>query len=355
MCSRRCLPGESLLVDPGVSCDALLVVSFGGPEGPADVMPFLENVTRGRGVPRQRLLEVAKNYESFGGVSPINAHNRALIAAVEAELERVGPPIPVYFGNRNWHPFLEDAVHEMAADGVGCALAFATSAYSSYSGCRQYLEDIAAARAVVGVSAPRIDKLRAFWNHPGFIEPLVDHVTAALATVPAGARASVRLVFTAHSLPVSMARQSDYEMQLRDACELVVARLADPPPWELAFQSRSGPAAVPWLGPDILDRLSQLAVDGVRHVVNLPIGFVTDHMEVVYDLDTRARQHAEQLGVGFTRVATVGTDPRFVSMIRELIVERTVPGTQRRALGTLGPRPDTCAADCCPAPRRSPG
>ncbi len=332
--------------------DAIIVVSFGGPEGPDDVMPFLENVTRGRGIPRARLAEVAENYQRFGGVSPINGLNRQLIAALERELRDYGPQLPVYFGNRNWHPFLEATVREMAADGIGAALAFVTSAYSSYSSCRQYLDDIAAARAAVGSSAPAIDKLRAFWNHPGFIAPMVDRLAQAIAAIPVADREASRIVYTAHSVPLSMAQTSDYELQLRDACRLVDERLPEPLASELAYQSRSGPPSVPWLEPDILDRLEQLAAQGVRHVVNLPIGFVCDHMEVVFDLDTQAAEKARDLGIGFTRVATAGSDPRFVSMVRELITERIHPGSERRALGPLGPRPDLCAADCCPPPRR---
>ena len=331
---------------------AILFVSFGGPERPQDVMPFLENVTRGRGVPRERLLEVAKNYELFGGVSPINGQNRALIAALEEELAAKGPHLPVYFGNRNWNPYLGDAIAQMRDDGITRALAFVTSAYSSYSGCRQYRENIEAARAEVGDGAPQIDKIRAFWNHPGFVEPMADAMNRAMAAIPAERLPTTRIVFTAHSLPLSMARSSDYELQLRDACSLVASGLEHQVDWELAYQSRSGPPSVPWLEPDILDVLERLSGEGVSDVVNLPIGFICDHMEVKYDLDTQAYQHATVLGLSFHRVPTVGTDPRFVSMIRELIVERMEPGTNRRALGALGPRSDECAADCCPAPRR---
>ncbi len=332
--------------------DAVIVISFGGPEGPDDVMPFLENVTRGRGVPRDRLLEVAQNYEMFGGVSPINRQNRDLIASLEKLLSERGPQLPVYFGNRNWHPYLEDTVRQMADDGVRRAIGFATSAYSSYSGCRQYRENMAKARAAVGDDAPRIDKLRAFWNHPGFIEPMVEAVDVAIAEIPPERRNAARLVYSAHSLPMSMARTSDYQLQLRDACGLVAERLAAPLPWDLVYQSRSGPPAVPWLEPDICDHLTALAEDGVRDVVNLPIGFISDHMEVVYDLDTQARERAEELGIEFKRVPTVGNHPRFVEMLHELILERVDPEHERRFLGELGPRPDVCAEDCCPPPQR---
>lgn len=337
------------VIDADSSYDALIVVSFGGPEGPEEVMPFLENVTRGRNVPAERLRQVAKNYDLVGGISPINAHNRRLIAELEAVLETRGPRLPIYFGNRNWAPYLTDAVRQMAGDGVRRALAFVTSAYSSYSGCRQYLEDIARARAEVGPAAPQIDKLRAFWNHPGFIEPQAGAVDAALAELPEDRRRAARLVFTAHSLPAAMARSCDYEAQLRDACGLVSRHLRQPIAWDLAFQSRSGPPSQPWLEPDILDHLTALAVQGVRDVVNLPIGFTCDHMEVVYDLDVQARQRAAELGVGYIRVPTVGTHLRFIEMIRELILERTDRGAPRLALGNLGARADVCAPDCCPS------
>ncbi len=340
------------MTDPDIKYDAVVVVSFGGPERAEEVMPFLENVTRGRDVPRERLLEVAKNYELFGGVSPINAQNHALVAALTAVLRQQGPDLPVYFGNRNWAPLLEDTVRQMADDGVECALAFVTSAYSSYSGCRQYLENIESARAAVGARAPVIDKLRAFWNHPGFIVPMAEAVDAALAAIPEDRRTDARLVYTAHSLPLGLARSSDYELQLRDACGLVGLRLSQAISWDLVFQSRSGPPSQPWLEPDILDHLTALAEQGVRDVVNLPIGFISDHMEVVFDLDTQAKQRAAELGIEYTRVATVGTHPHFVQMIRELIRERVDSLSAVRSLGNLGPRPMPCAPECCPPPHR---
>ncbi len=335
-----------------VDYDAIIVVSFGGPEGPDDVMPFLENVTRGRDVPRDRLLEVAENYALFGGVSPINQQNRDLIAALKVELREHGPDLPIYFGNRNWNPYLADTIAEMARDGIQRALAFVTSAYSSYSGCRQYRDNIDKARAEVGATAPVIEKLRAFWNHPGFVEPMAAGVNAAIAAIPRERRSTTRIVYTAHSLPVGSARSCDYELQLRDACGLVSERLTDSIEWELAYQSRSGPPAVPWLEPDILAVLDRLAEQGRTDVINLPVGFICDHMEVKFDLDTQAAQRADQLGLNFSRVPTVGTDPRFVAMIRELILERIEPATERRALGSLAARSDVCAVDCCPAPRR---
>lgn len=332
--------------------DALLLVSFGGPEGPGEVMPFLEHVTRGRAVPRERLLEVAAHYEHFGGVSPINAQNRALLAALRAELGAHGPALPCYWGNRNWKPFLAETLAEMARDGARRALAFVTSAFASYSSCRQYLEDIARARAAVGADAPAVDKLRLFWNHPGFIEPMVERVEAALAGLPDSSRPSAHLAFTAHSVPRVMAAGSAYEAQLVAACGLVAARLAARHPWRLVYQSRSGPPSVPWLEPDIGAHLSALRAAGVTDVVVIPIGFVSDHLEVKWDLDVEAAARARDLGLRLVRAGTVGTHPRFVAMIRELVLERTA-GAPRRALGPEGPAPDDCPADCCPPPGRA--
>ncbi|WP_328710602.1 ferrochelatase [Microbispora hainanensis] len=314
--------------------DALLVVSFGGPEKPDDVMPFLENVVRGRGVPRERLLEVEAHYQGFGGVSPINQQCRDLIAALDVDL-------PVYWGNRNWHPFLEDTVRQMKEDGVRKAAAFVTAAYSSYSSCRQYLDDIARARAAVS-GAPEIVKLRHYYDHPGFIAAMADHTRQALDRLPAGVREQARLVFTAHSIPVSMARTAGptggaYEAQLRRAAELVTAQVDEGRSWDLVWQSRSGPPQVPWLEPDVCDHLEALHAEGVPSAVLVPIGFVSDHMEVVYDLDVEAAATAEKLGMALTRASTAGTHPRFVSMVSELLAE---------------PEPAPCAATCCPAPVR---
>jgi ferrochelatase len=339
------------MVPPGSApFDGFLLVSFGGPEGPDEVLPFLENVTRGRGIPRARLLEVAEHYHHFGGISPINAQNRRLLEAIRTELAAHGPALPVYWGNRNWHPLLEDTVRRMAAYGIRRALAFVTSGFGSYSACRQYREDIERAIAAVGPGAPRIDKLRLFYNHPGFVDAVVDHTRAALAGLPAGGRAA-HLAFTAHSIPRSMAETSDYEAQLLDAAALVVERLGDDRAWRLVYQSRSGPPAVPWLGPDIGDHLEQLHRDGVTDVVVVPIGFVSDHMEVRYDLDTEAAARATALGLRLVRAATAGTHPAFVRMVRELVLERTA-GAPPRALGRRGPAPDVCAPGCCPAPPR---
>jgi ferrochelatase len=333
--------------------DAFLLVSFGGPEGPDDVMPFLRNVTRGRGVPDERLAEVAEHYRHFGGVSPINAQCRALLAALQIEFATAGVTLPIYWGNRNWDPYLEHTVRNMRDAGVARAIAFVTSPYGSYSSCRQYLDDIEWARTQVGAGAPVIDKIRHYHDHPGHIEPHVDAVRAALATLPAGRRGSTRLVFTAHSIPVSMAGSAGptggrYEAQLREVAALVAAAAAPDLPWDLVWQSRSGPPQVPWLVPDVSDHLGTLAAAGTTGVVVSPIGFISDHLEVVWDLDTEAAATAKRLGLDFARAATPGTDPRFVAMIRELVVERTTPGSPRRALGTV-PTWDACPMGCCQA------
>jgi ferrochelatase len=332
-------------MDPPVY-DALLIVSFGGPEGPDEVMPFLENVLRGRNVPRERMAAVAEHYRQFGGVSPINAQNRALIAALAQELETHGPRLPIYFGNRNWKPMLSDTLRQMAADGIHHAAAFFTSAYSSYSGCRQYRENIAVAQAEVGPGAPQVDKLRAFFNHPGFIEPMIERVAAALDRIPAARRDVAGLVFTAHSIPLAMARCCQYEEQLREASRLVAAG-AGRREWDLAYQSRSGPPSQPWLEPDIGQWLERAHGAAVRDVVVAPIGFISDHLEVVFDLDVEARRRCKALGLNMERAATVGAHPRFVRMIRELLVERMTPGARRPALGNLPPSHDACRDDCC--------
>lgn len=339
---------------PNNNYDAVLFVSFGGPEGPADVIPFLENVLRGRNVPRERLLEVAEHYEHFGGVSPLNAQNRALISALKSELRQHGPDLPIYLGNRNWHPFLADTLRQMRDEGVRSALGFFTSAFSSYSGCRQYLENIAAAQAAVGNDAPRVDKLRAYFNHPGFLQPVIERTAAAFdkITVSDNRRANARLIFTAHSIPKSMADSCLYEVQLRDASQVVAAGVQKPQ-WQLVFQSRSGLPSQPWLEPDINDYFRTLASENVRDVVIVPIGFISDHIEVLYDLDFEAKYTASELGINMVRAETVGVHPRFVQMIRELIVERTSGTSERPALGKLGPSHDTCALDCCPSGRPS--
>ena len=333
--------------------DALLVVSFGGPEGPDDVVPFLENVTRGRGIPRERLAEVGAHYLEFGGISPINAQCRALIDALRVELTAAGRQLPVYWGNRNWHPMLADTIRTMRDDGVQHALAFVTSAWSSYSACHQYLDDIALARSSVGDGAPQVDKIRQFFDHPGFVEPMAANLRDALRRVGVGVgAAAARVIFTAHSIPSSMASSCDYVAQLGEAARLIAAA-ARVDEYDLAYQSRSGPPSVPWLEPDIGDHIDELADAGIGTVIVAPLGFISDHMEVVYDLDTQAAARAAARGMRFERVATVGTDARFVAMIRELIDERLDPALPRRALGALGVRPDSCPFDCCPAPSRS--
>jgi ferrochelatase len=327
--------------------DALVVVSFGGPERPDDVVPFLQNVLRGKHVPRARMLEVAEHYYELGGVSPINAQNRALITALVHELNTHGPHIAVYWGNRNWHPLLADTVRQMAEDGVRRALAFVTSAYSSYSSCRQYLEDIELAREQVGASAPQIDKLRAFYNHPGFVEPIVEHVQAAIRELPEQRRQGAEVLMTAHSIPVAMSQTCDYVRQLQEVGRLVADGVGARR-WRLVYQSRSGPPSQPWLEPDICDVLRELGeAKRGTDVVVVPIGFVSDHMEVVYDLDTEARDVCERVGLNMVRARTVGTHPRFVRMIRELIEERFSDNPIRLAVGTYGPSHDRCPADCC--------
>lgn len=333
----------------GPNYDAVLILSFGGPEKRDDVIPFLENVLRGRNVPRERMLEVAEHYYHFGGKSPINDQNRELIAGLTAELQGHGPRLPVYWGNRNWHPFLADTLREMQRDGVKRALAFVTSVFSSYSGCRQYLEDIERARAEVGADAPEVNKLRTFFNHPLFIEAVSDRVRAALNQIPAGRRAEV--LFTAHSVPVGMAEASEYVQQLNESCRLVSESLGLPG-WRLVYQSRSGPPGQPWLEPDIGEVLR--AMEQGRDVVIVPIGFISDHMEVLYDLDTEARAISEERGLRMVRAGTVSVHPKFLEMIRELIRER-MGECEARAVGLYGPHRDTCRADCCPAPARRAG
>jgi len=331
--------------------DAILIVSFGGPESREDVIPFLENVLRGRNVPRERMLAVAEHYYHFGGKSPINQQTRELIAALESELAQHGPKLPVYWGNRNWHPMLADTVRQMKQDGIRQALALVTSAYSSYSGCRQYREDIAHAQNEAGPGAPEINKLRAFFNHPGFIEATAERLQDALAEVPANARKDVQIVYTAHSIPASMANTCDYVCQLEEVRRLVSERLGITND-VLVYQSRSGAPGQPWLEPDILDYLREAKARNLASAVVLaPISFISDHMEVLYDLDIEAHQLCHSLDLPMARAKTVGVHPKFIAMIRELVLEQTA-GTERRALGSLGPRPDVCTEDCCPAPQR---
>jgi len=303
--------------------DALLIVSFGGPEKREDVIPFLENVLRGRNVPRERLLEVAEHYYHFDGRSPINDQNRALIEALHPVVN-----MPIYWGNRNWHPMLADTIRRMKSDGIRRAVAFVTSAFGSYSGCRQYIEDIQRARAAVGEGAPEISKIKPFSAHPKFLEAMTDRVRTAMAQLPQG-----RLLFTAHSVPVSMAASSPYVGELERACA-AVAHCAGKDEWKLVYQSRSGPPGQPWLEPDIGAYLREIRSD----VVIVPIGFLSDHMEVLYDLDTEARAICEELGVKMVRAGTVGTHPSMIQMIAEMVQQDHAE----------------CSETCCAAPRRPP-
>ncbi|OEV08250.1 ferrochelatase [Streptomyces nanshensis] len=349
--------------------DALLLLSFGGPEGPDDVVPFLENVTRGRGIPRERLAEVGEHYFLFGGVSPINAQCRVLLDALRKDLAEQGIDLPVYWGNRNWAPYLTDTLREMARDGRRRVLTFATSAYASYSGCRQYRENLAESLAALeaeGLRPPRVDKLRHFFNHPGFVGPMADGVLTALETLPADVREGAHLAFTTHSIPTAAAGTSGppaahgdggaYVAQHLDVARLVAAEVAERTgtgrPWRLVYQSRSGPPQVPWLEPDVCDHLETLHAEGAPAAVMVPVGFVSDHMEVLYDLDTEATAKAAELGLPVARSATVGADPRFTAAVRELVLERaaTERGARpaRCALGTLGPSHDVCPVGCCP-------
>ncbi|MFJ1706204.1 ferrochelatase [Kitasatospora sp. NPDC088346] len=356
--------------------DALLLLSFGGPEGPEDVVPFLENVTRGRGIPKERLAEVGKHYFLFGGVSPINEQNRDLLAALRKDFAEHGLDLPVYWGNRNWAPYLVDTLRELAADGHRRVLTLATSAYAGYSGCRQYRENLADALAQLaaeGLPELRVDKLRHFYNHPGFVDPMVDAVLAALAELPAAVRDRARLAFTTHSIPDTMAESSGapddpargrpggaYVAQHLEVARLVADAVAGATgvagrPWELVFQSRSGAPHTPWLEPDICDHLEAQHADGAAAVVMVPIGFVSDHMEVRYDLDTEATARAAELGLPVARAATVGADPRFTAAVRDLVLERAAvergARVERCALGALGASHDVCAVACCPNPR----
>ncbi len=327
--------------------DALLLLSFGGPDGPDDVMPFLGNVVRGRPVPPERLEQVASQYMLLGGRSPINEHNRALQKALEAEFAGHGRPRPLYWGNRNWTPYLADTVARMRDDGVGRAAVFVTSAYSSYSSCRQYLEDIERARQTVGPGAPELVKLRPYFNHPGFVGPLAEGLKDALER----SRAGSPVLMSAHSIPQSMAATCGYERELQETASLVAAAAGlDGDQWRLVYQSRSGPPTQPWLGPDVLEAINGLP-GGPEEVIVAPIGFVSDHMEVVYDLDTQATEAAARRGVRLVRSPTPMTHPRFVHMVCELIDEMEAPDqAPPLALGGMGPAPCPCRAGCCPPP-----
>ena len=350
--------------------DALLWLSFGGPEGPDDVLPFLENVTRGRGVPPERLAEVAEHYQHFGGVSPINRLNREAIAAVEAELARQNVALPVFFGNRNWHPMAEDTLAAMTAKGIRRALVFSTSAYGGYSACRQYDEDIERARAAVGAPAPELTKLRQFFDHPLFVAAFADSVRRAFAELGDGAGA--RLVFVAHSVPESADLAAGppaeggrrYSRQIAEAARLVAAEVGieaggdagEHGAYDVVWQSRSGPPSMPWLEPDIVDHLDALHARGVGSVVVCPIGFVADHLEVIWDLDNEARERAEELGMGFARAATPNADPRFAELVVELVREHTDAGAARKLsdfpAGGCTVNGAPCAIACCEPAKR---
>jgi len=332
------------------SYDAFLLVSFGGPEKRDDVIPFLRNVTAGRNIPLERLEQVAEHYYHFGGVSPINQQCRDLIAAVEKDFAARGVALPVYWGNRNWDPYLSDTVRQMAADGVRRAVAFVTSGYSSFSSCRQYLGDLDTARNGAGPDAPQIDKIRQYFNHPGYIASFAAAAERAAASLPGGADAA-ELIFTAHSIPLSMAAAAGpsggaYQAQLAETARLVADQVGYRRPWHLAYSSRSGPPSQPWLEPDINDLLRQLAASGSRAALVVPIGFTSDHLEVKFDLDVEAAQTAAEEGIAFARAGTPGTDPRFVSMITDLVCER-LDGTTPQVLGSMGAGPDACPAGCC--------
>ncbi|MCV2392904.1 ferrochelatase [Actinotalea sp. M2MS4P-6] len=362
---------------PRTRYDAVLLVSFGGPEGQDDVLPFLRNVTRGRGIPDERLEEVAHHYRHFGGVSPINDQNRALQAALTAELDRRGLGLPVLWGNRNWDPYLTDALREAHAAGHRRLLAVVTSAYSSYSSCRQYREDLAAALEATGLADElEVDKVRQYFDHPGFVSPFVSGTREALRRVldelgPDATPADVHVLFATHSIPTSTALASGppgadlgpdgaYGAQHRAVAEVVMASLGSgddgfESPWSLVFQSRSGDPRTPWLEPDINDAITELAGQGTKGVVIVPLGFVSDHMEVLWDLDEEATETAREAGLAVARVPTPGVDPAFVAGLVDLVSERhTSDGdaaVPRPALTSLGPWYDVCRAGCCANPR----
>ncbi len=366
-------------VEVPVTYDAILLASFGGPEGQDDVIPFLRNVTRGRGIPEERLEEVAHHYRAFGGVSPINEQNRQLKAALEAELARRGIDLPVLWGNRNWAPFLSDALVEANDRGLTTLLAVGTSAYSSYSGCRQYREDYAIALDETGLGGViQIDKVRQFFDHPGFVEPFIEGVRQGLADVAAQGipLEQTHVLFSTHSIPTADAERSGpagnaYPTQHLAVAAVVIAAVtpfsglggedvqyvhADPAilkteevSWDLVYQSRSGPPTQPWLEPDVNDRIVQLAAAGIKAVVIVPLGFISDHMEVKWDLDTEAIATAKEHGIFAVRVPTPGVHPAFVSGLVDLVLERRdgIPTAERPALTELGPWYDVCRPGCC--------
>jgi len=328
--------------------DAFLLVSFGGPEGMDDVIPFLENVLRGKNVPRERMLAVSKHYQLFNGISPINEQNRKLIAALKPIIEEDGAKLPIYWGNRNWHPLLTDTVKQMAADGIKRAVAFATAGYSSYSSCRQYIENIENARALVGATAPQIDKIGPFYNHSGFIAANADELLIAAHGIPSERRKGAKIIFTAHSIPLSMADKCLYATQLLQVCHLIMASAQLSNPWQMAYQSRSGPSSQPWLEPDINHAIEEAAKNGIKDIIIAPIGFVSDHMEVLYDLDTQAKQLCQELSIGYNRAKTAGSHPKFISMIKELVDEKIQESqaVDSKLCSDLSEK--LCFSNCCP-------
>jgi len=353
--------------------DAILLTSFGGPEGPEEVMPYLERVTAGRGVPRERLVEVSHHYLALGGVSPINAQNRALLAEMKKHFPQRGIDIPVYWGNRNSEPYFADVIKEMYDNGHRKVLAWVTSAYSSYSGCRQYRENLHKALTdndLLGKMT--IDKVRHYFDHPGFLEPVITDLAQAVSTISAKGVVTddIEIMFATHSIPDAMGETSGpparrdefakpggaYEAQHLAAAGLVIEALnemreGDVPSWQLVYQSRSGSPEVPWLEPDVNDAIHTVHAAGKRGVIIVPIGFVSDHVEVIWDLDNEAKETADELQMEFERVATPGIDPAFVDGIADLLLERLAEG-EKKALSPLGPWPDACAVGCCPNLRR---
>lgn len=333
------------------SIDCILFISFGGPEGPDEVIPFLENVLRGKPVPRERLLEVAEHYQHFGGISPINDQNRDIMARLEAALKSAGIQLPVIWGNRNWEPYITDALQQMQARGLKLGLPIFTNMFSSYSGCRQYRENIAEALKQVGADGPKtVPRLRFGFNHPKFIEAQADLIQSAYDRLPSEQRSQARLLYTAHSIPNSMSDNCSYVAQLTEAGRLIAERLGISN-WELVYQSRSGPPQQPWLEPDICDRLRELAGQGIQSVVIAPLGFVSDHMEVLYDLDTEAKDACAELGIAYSRANAVGTHPAFIEMLVALVQERLSGTADRSSIGNLPPLHDVCPENCCLYPR----
>jgi len=328
--------------------DAILLVSFGGPERAEDVIPFLRNVVRGRNVPEKRILEVAQHYYHLGGVSPLNASCRALIEALRREMAERAWQLPVYWGNRNWHPFLADTLRIMRSDGIRRSVAIITSAFSCYSSCRQYLENIAAAQQAVGDGAPQVDRIRPFFNHPKFVEAWIDRVQEAWQQIPQDQRAETEVLFTAHSIPLSMASGCAYERQLTDVARIIADRLGLRR-WQLVYQSRSGSPHQPWLEPDVVDYVDQRR-RAVRlpAVLVVPLGFLSDHVEVVYDLDIELAQHCRQWGITMVRARTLETHPLFVSGLLDLVEERLGLRSERPVVGALPPAPADCPEGCCP-------